>query len=68
MAKKTAVPTPAVFKSDKEHVKSIYKDSVISKEKRFIVMSSGGINQKALHSGIAKTESDAWKLALHSIL
>ncbi len=68
MAKKpTATPPEAL--SNQDRVKSKFKDSVISEVKSgFIVMSSKGITKKALHSGIAKTESDAWKLAAHSIL
>ena len=67
-AKKTAVPAPAVFETDKDHVKSIFKDSVASNQKKgFVIMSSGGINGKPLHSGIAKTESNAWKLAAHNL-
>lgn len=68
MARKKPAEKPQVFETDKEHVKSIHKDSVISKEKKgFIAMSNGGINGKALHSGIAKTELNAWKLAAHNL-
>ena len=67
MAKKPTAK-PAEVLSDKDQVKSKFKDSVISKVKTgFVVMSSGGINGKALHSGIAKTESDSWKLAAHNL-
>lgn len=68
VAKKPA-QTEIPAQSDKDQVKSKFKDSVICKEKNgFVVMSSKGITKKPLHSGIAKTESDAWKKALHSIL
>ena len=67
MAKKTTAK-PSEVLSDKDQVKSKFKDAVIRKEKKgFIVMSSGGITKKALHSGIAKTESDSWKLAAHNL-
>ena len=68
MARRKPAEIPQVFETDKEQVKSIYKESVIRKEKKgFVAMSSGGINGKALHSGIAKTESNAWKLAAHNL-
>ena len=68
MARRNPAEIQQVFKTDKDQVKSIHKNAVISKEKKgFIVMSSGGINGKALHSGIAKSESNAWKLAAHNL-
>lgn len=59
--KKTASP-----KSDKDQVKSNHEKAVCKKVKSGFVVFDKSKDGTALHSGLAKSESDAWKLANHA--
>ena len=63
--KKTTTKTTPI-KSDKDQVKSIHKKAVCQEIKTGFVIFDKSEDGKALHSGIARTESDAWKLANHA--
>lgn len=54
-------------KSDKDQVKTIHKKSVCKEIKTGFVIFDKPEKGKALHSGIARSESDAWKLANHAV-
>ena len=69
--KKTAKATPAPILTDKEKVKKQVKDAECFKQKKGlynICLKSQRGHIIPLHSGLAKTESDAWKLAAHAVI
>jgi hypothetical protein len=69
-AKKTAKPaakTPVQYLSDKELVLKLEKDAVCLPLKDGFVVFDQEEKGVSLHSGIAKSEADAWKLAAHNL-
>lgn len=69
-ASKPASKASAVKKplSDKDQVLKIFKNSVCLPIKTGFVIFDQEEEGKALHSGLAKCESDAWKVAAHNLL
>ena len=68
-AKKPAKQEPAKVLSDEEIVLEKYPDAECEDfEKGFLICASDKEPLIPLHSGIAKSESDAWKLAAHQVL
>ncbi len=66
--KKTATKAvPQVVISDKDLVKAKFKNARPEKLKnRFCILDKK--DGKPIHSGLAGSESNAWKLAAHSVL
>ncbi len=62
--KETAKTTS--IKSDKDQVKLIHKKAICKTVKSGFVVFDKSKDGKALHSGIARSELDAWKLANHA--
>ena len=65
---KTVIPTaPAKVLSDKEIVQEKFKFAKPDKRKNCfcILDKKDGV---PIHSGLAKTESDAWKKAAHAVI
>ena len=56
----------SILKSDKDQVKSIHKKAVCKTIKSGFVIFDKSEDGRPLHSGLAKSESDAWKLANHA--
>lgn len=67
-SKKATKSAQVQFLSDKEIVLKLVKDAVCLPYKAGFIIFDGEKDSAPIHSGIAKTESDAWKRAAQSVL